>query len=358
MALKIYLVKHGIGQLMENNMFTKRNTLLLILIIIIIVITIIIVFFVGSNNSSVTLISKDKLDLSQQIVADTNTIYYISEDGFLKKINNSTVSTISSVNTSFSPKISYNGENISYINPSNREFTVYRTDQQGSNNTPLVKIDRVAFSQWQDNNNIILVQLSPNQTNFGEYFNTEDFRPNIQGSLIRVNVLTKNKELLGEINLQELLLSNPNYVLYTTKEKDTLLQINKFNIDSKQITQLTKQSISQVKIINNNNILIKSPMDNFPKLIQGATIQEVGILTDTNLITGLNINSIQSLFSITKKKDDNIFSKYNISKSSENVLQKLDPVITNPINTVVLPKQLIIFSQDGIYVVNNNKVTE
>ncbi len=339
-------------------MFTKKNILLLILIVIIIVITTIIIFFVGSNNSNIALISKDKLDLSQPIVTGENTIYYISEDGFLKKISNSTVTTISSINTSFSPKVSYNGENISYINPSNRELTVYRTDQQGSENTPLVKVDRVAFTQWQDNTNLILVQLNPSQTNYGEYFNTENVRPNIQGSLVRINTLTNNKEVLGEVNLQELLLSNPDYVLYTTKESNTQLQVNKFTVASKQITQIAKQAISQAKIVNNNNIIIKSPTDNFPKLIQGGSVQEVNLSTDINLITGLNTSSMQFLFAVTKQKNDNIFSKYTISKLSENELQKLDPVITNPVNTVVLPKQLIVFSQDGIYIVNNNKVTE
>lgn len=340
-------------------MITKKNIFLLILIIIITVITIIIVIFVvGSNNTKVTLVSKDKLDQSQQIIASDNAVFYISEDGYLKKITNSTVSTVSSINTNFSPKISYSGENISYINPTTRELIVYRTDQQGTENTPLLKIDRVAFTQWQDNNNLILVQLKPGDSNFGEYFNTEDVRPNIQGSLVRVNVLTKNTELLGEINLQELLLSNTNYVLFTTKETDTLLQINKFDITSKRVTEVTKQAITQVKIINNNNVLIKSPVDNFPKLIQGASVQNIDISTNTNLVTGLNSQSIQSLFFISREGDDNLFNKYNLSKSTQNVLQKIDPVITNPINTVILPKQLFIFSQDGVYVINNNKVTE
>ncbi len=319
-------------------------------------ITVFVIYFVGSNNSNTTLISKDKLDLSQQVISGSDGIFYISTDGFLKKISNSNVTTISSINTSFSPKISYNGENISYINPDTRELTVYRVDQQGSENSPLTKIERVAFTQWQDNNNLVLVQLSQNQTNYGEYFNTEDIRPNLQGQLIRVNILTNNKEVLGEINLQELLLSNPNYVLFITKDSDTVQQINKFNIPTKQITQITRQAISQIKIINNNNVLLKSPTDNFPKLIQGSSLQEINIPTDINLISGINQESPQSLYYIKKSSDDNIFYRYSLIKSSENQLSKLDPSITNPINTTTQPKQLIIFTQDGIYSVNNKVI--
>lgn len=76
------------------------------------------------------------------------------------------------------------------------------------------------------------------------------------------------------------------------------------------MTEVTKQAITQVKIINNNNVLIKSPVDNFPKLIQGASVQNIDISTNTNLITGLNNQSIQSLFFISR--EEMIISLINI----------------------------------------------
>ncbi len=312
----------------------------------------------NTNQSTVNLIVKDKLDRSQPIITYKDSIYYISTDGLLKKINNTTVTTVSSINTSYSPKISYNGENISYINPKTRELTVYKTESQGSKIAPLFQADRVAFTQWQDDNNIIYIQLNPSQTNYGEYFNTEDVRPNIQGTIIRANTLTKNKEVLGVLTLHDLLLTNPNYIIFTTSEANYLTKINKFDIPTKTISPITTLILSQTKILNNNNILIQSPEDNYPKLIQSSVLQEVKTPTEISLITGLNLDNLKSLFYIITKKDTNILSNIILVNNKTSEIQQLDDIITNPINITALSKQVVVFTEDGVYLVKNNRVTE
>lgn len=339
-------------------MITKRNIIIFIGFALLGVIILIVSILNQGNTTKTTLVSKDKLDISQSIVTYKDSVFFITTDGQLKQITNNTVTTIGPVNINFSPKISYDGNNISYINPTTRDLTVYKTTEQGSKTAPIVKVGGVAFSQWQDESNIAYVQFEKLDNNYNNYFNSEEIQPNIKGRIYSTNINTKAVIPLGDIYLQDLLLSNPAYILYSYRESIDTYTINKLDIQTKGISQLPKQNLNQRKIINNNNILIESPQEDYPKLIQGSEVKQLNIPTDILLISGISNQNILNTYSIIKKKDQNIFTKTNIQSNQSNTILELDTVITNPINLALLDKKLIVFTQDGIYLVSNDEVKE
>ncbi len=339
-------------------MFTRRNILIALVVVIFVGILYIITVFSFNTEKQPQLISKDKIDNNQNIITYNNLVYYISTDGLLKQISDSTVNTIGSINTDFSPSISYDGTNVSYINPNTRELTVFKTNQQGSGSSPIIKANGVAFAAWQDEVNLIYLQYQDINNKYDTFYDPEDTQPNIKGTIYSVNINTKTITPIGNVNIQNLLLANPKYLIYSYRESANTFTINKYDLNTKKTSLIAKKNLSHYKVLNNNNLLIESPTEDYPYLIKNAELIQLKIPTSVYLISSRNNTDIKSTFNIVKKKDINEFSKTTIDTNNTEIITDLDKIITNPINLAVLEKQLIVFTQDGVYLINSDKVKE
>ncbi len=337
---------------------SRRNILIAGLVIIFIVIVYIVTVFSTSGEKQPELISKDVIDNNQNLITYKDSVFYISKDGLLKEIRNNQVNSIGSINTDFSPSISYDGTNVSYINPNTKQLTVYKTNQQGSGNLPLIQVSGVAFAIWQDESNLLYIQYQDINNKFDTFYDPEDTQPNIKGDAYTVNINTKVTQPLGRFNIQNPLMANPQYLIYSYRESANVFTINKLTISSKSISQITKKNLTSHKVLNNNNLLFESADEDYPYLIKNSELLQLKIPTRVNLITSFSNSDIKSTYNILKKKDFNQLTKTDINTNSSETLINIDPIITNPINVVVINKKVIIFSQDGVYVINNDKVKE
>lgn len=339
-------------------MFTRRNILIGVGVIILVIMVAILSTIFSQTSKGPELLSTDIVDTNQDIIVNNNDIYYITSNGFIRKISGNVTSPLGSVNTNFSPQLSDNAEHISFIDPDTRELTVQITQQQGSASTPLIRVGGVAFTSWQDSNNLVYVQFQNINNKYDKFYDPEDSQPNIIGNLFSVDLKNNKTTLVSPINLQDILLANPNYIIYSYRESANDYSIKKLDINSKQTTSITNKAISGYKKINNNNIIISSGLDNYPFLIQNGNLIELKTSTKANLITALNISEFKNAYSVVPKKDNYVLEKISTNSGSASLERNLEEIITNPISIVASPERFVIFTQDGVYTIPYKGVSE